>query len=613
MKKKTAQLFLMATLLLITYTTIAQQDTETSEYQIGMQYYRNGQYNEATLIFKKLYFSNHSNTFYKYYLNCLINTKDYSQAEAIAKEQIKFDKFELSYWVDLGGIYSFQGNDSKANSTYQGVIKKLKAEQRQILNLANAFMAKQLFNYAEETYLEGKKLLNSTYGFQMEMAQLYYYMRNYDKMIDSYLDLLRISDLYLANVQNQLQNAVYNDVDKSLKEKLKSNLLMRLNQYPDILVYNELLVRLYIQDKDFENAFIQAKALDLRLNENGQRIMALAKVAFENNHFDIAINAYQYVINKGKHLEFYFDARSELLEVMYQRIVLNIDNQKADQFKLEESLIGALQDMGSNAGTVNLIKNLAHLQAFYLGKTAEAQFLLEDAITIRGINYQQKGELELELADIYLIDGKVWDATLAYARVEDNNKNNPIGSEAKFRKARLAYFIGDFVWAAAQLDVLKASTSKLIANDAANLSFFIFENSGWDTVETALATYAKADFLFYQSNDSLALLTLDTVITNFSSHELVDEAWLLKGKILQKKYQYSQSIEAYQVIVDKYYFDVLADNALFAIADLYENQLQNKEQAMELYKKIMTDFPDSIYKMESRTRFRKLRGDAVVN
>lgn len=589
-----------------------KQESST-EQQIAMQFYRNKEYDKAAEVFEKLYRINPSNAYYRYYLNSLIQLEDFEKAEWLVKSQLKFDKYELSYYVDLGYIYTLLDNESKAKSTYETAIKKLRTDQHQVIRLANAFMTRRLYDYAEQTYFEGKKLLKGAYGFQMDLGNLYYYMRDYDKMIEQYLDLLGISDMYLSSVQAHLQNAVYNDIDNSLKEKLKEALLVRVNKNPDVLVYSELLVWLYIQDKDFEMAFIQAKALDLRMDESGQRILSLARVAAENNDFDIAIKAYQYVIDKGKFLEYYFAARNELLEVMYKRISLGIDNQKADYIRMEEALITALDEMGQNPETIDLLKNLAHLQAFYLGKTAAARFLLEDAVSMRGINAMQKGQMELELADIYLLDGEVWDATLAYARVEDENKNNPVGFEAKFRKGRLAYFIGNFQWAQAQLDVLKASTSKLIANDAANLAFFIYENSGWDTVETALETYARADLLFYQSKDSLALLTIDTVTSQFKEDVLADEAWFLKGRIYQRDRKFDKALESYQFIVDNFYNDVLADNALFAMADIYENELQDKEKAMELYKKIMLDFADSIYKMESRTRFRKLRGDKVVN
>jgi tetratricopeptide (TPR) repeat protein len=591
---------------------ILAQDNLTNN-QIALQYYRNGEYNKAAEVFLKLYKANNSQTYYRYLTNCYINTKQYDKAKDVIKQRQKYAKNDLTLLVDLGYIYSLNNNISKANSIYNSAIKKLKPNHQQIINLANAFMAKHLYEYAEITYNKGKKILNSSYGFQMEKAMLYYYMRKYEDMISEYLDLLAVNRQYLQMVQNRLQNAIYNDIDNSLKTKLKNALIQRVNATPDIIVYNELLIWLYIQDEDFENAFIQARALDMRLSENGKRIIALARVSFKNNNFTTAIKAYNYIIAKGKNSEYYFTARSEMLNVMYKQIELGISNQKNDYINIEKAYIDALQEMGINPNTIDLVKDLCHIQAFYLSKTTEALFLLEDAIEMNGLSFSQKGKLELELADIYLVSGNVWEATLTYAKVEENNKNNPIGSEAKYRKARLAYFTGNFEWAQAQLDVLKSNTSKLTANDAAELAFFIYENTGWDTIETAMQIYSRADFLFYQSKDSIAILTIDSLINQFPNDEITDEAWFLKGNIYKHMQKYNKAIECYKYITEKYYDDVLADNSLFAMADIYENILHNKAQAMILYKQIMLDFPDSIYKMESRLRFRALRGDDEIN
>jgi len=612
LKQKTI-LVLLLLFMAISSNIWAQKSSVSNDNKIALQYYRNGEFEKAAEVYQKLYLANRSGSHYRFLLNCYVNLKQYRKAESLIKQHQKANKYELSIMVDLGYIYSLQDDGSKAKATYQNAIKKLKPDQHQVIRLANAFIAKQQYNFAEATYSEGEKLLQGAYGFFIEKGQLYYYIRDYDRMIDSYLDLLEVSEHYLQTVQNRLQHAVYNDIDESLKQKLKDALLARVNKNANLLVFNELLVWLYIQDKDFEMAFFQARALDMRLDENGKRIIALARVATNNNDFKVAVDAYEYVIGKGKHLEYYFAARNEMLEVMYKRIVLGIDNRRENYIQMEKAFINALHEMGTNPSTVDLLENLAHLQAFYLGKTTEALFLLEDAITLRGLNYMQKGQLELELADVYLIGGKVWDATLSYARVEENNKNNPIGSEAKFRKSRLAYFIGNFEWARAQLDVLKASTSKLIANDAAELALFIFENTGWDSVETAMEIYSRADFLFYQSKDSLAIQTLDTLIQKFPDHAITDEAWHLKGKIYKRIFNYTEALECYQFIVDNFYNDILADNALFAMADMYENELESIAQAMLLYKQIMVDFADSIYKMEARLRFRALRGDEVVN
>ena len=62
-------------------------------------------------------------------------------------------------------------------------------------------------------------------------------------------------------------------------------------------------------------------------------------------------------------------------------------------------------------------------------------------------------------------------------------------------------------------------------------------------------------------------------------------------------------------IIEDYSYDLLADNAIYQLALLKEERLDAKEEAMELYKKLMTDFPDSLFVVESRKRFRALRGD----
>ncbi len=593
---------------------VAQNYTKDSfsDYQLAMQYYRSGEFEKAKEIYKKLYKSNHSHNYYYYYFDCLVKLNDYQQAEEVAKEQIKFDKHNVSYRVDLGYLYERQNMLKKAESAYETAIKKLPANQHKIIQLAYSFISKRKFDYAEQTYNKGTKILKGSYLFETEKAQLYYYQHNYEKMIEQYLSLLKKSRQYLQMVQNYLQNAIYSDIDNSLTDILQKALLKAINENPDKVVFNELLIWLYIQDNDFESAFIQAKAIDLRLNENGKRIMVLAKMATNNANFDVAVKAYQYVISKGNMLEYFYVARKEMLNIMYKRIELGLDTKLSDIKLLEKSYTDALAEEGINAETVDMVKNLAHLKAFYLGKTTEAWFLVEDAVNMRGINRMTKGELELELADIYLASGKIWDATFAYARIEEYNKNNKIGAEAKYRKARLAYYTGNFEWARAQLNVLKASTSKLPANDAANLGLFIYDNTGWgDSTEQALKMYARADLHKFQSKDSVAILVLDSLIQLHPNDELIDDSWLLKASLLAKQNNYNEAIKCYTKIIDNHYEDIWADKALFSIANILENHTQQPDEAKKYYKKLLIDFKGSVYSVEARKRFRSLRGDDV--
>ena len=252
------------------------------------------------------------------------------------------------------------------------------------------------------------------------------------------------------------------------------------------------------------------------------------------------------------------------------------------------------------------MKKLANIQGMYLSKGDSAIIILENIDKFPRITPVFREECKIDIGDIYLCQGKIWDATLIYAGVENRNKNNPIGHTAKFKKSKLAYYAGNFKWAKAQLDALKASTSKLIANDAMSLSLLITDNTGFDSTESAMKMYSRADLLFFQKKDSLSLLTFDSLLTEFPDNSLSDEALFKKAEILEKMNDYQESAKIYYNIYNNYSNDILADNALFNHANILENKLNNKEEAMLLYKKLMTTFPGSIFVAEARKRYRFL-------
>jgi len=270
-----------------------------------------------------------------------------------------------------------------------------------------------------------------------------------------------------------------------------------------------------------------------------------------------------------------------------------------------------LTELGKTPFTIPLILNLAHLQAFYLGETNDAVELLLQAISIPKVTLAKQAECKLELADIYLFSDEQWEATLLYSQVEKTFKNEPLGHEAKFRNARLSFYIGEFGWALAQLDVLKAATSKLIANDALELSLLISDNIEEDSLTVPLSMYAKADLLEFRNRDQDALAVLDSISILYPMHSIADNVLFKKAEIFSKNGKFDMAATSYTEIIEKYPDDLLADDALYNLAGLYEYQLNNKGKAMEQYEKILTQYPGSLYVVDARKHFRALRNDPV--
>ena len=203
---------------------------------------------------------------------------------------------------------------------------------------------------------------------------------------------------------------------------------------------------------------------------------------------------------------------------------------------------------------------------------------------------------------------------------------------AKFKNAKLSFYIGEFEWAKSQLDILRAATSKLIANDAMQLFLLITDNEEDDDDEEedegergepehyglfgndfeknkGLLYYAKADFLLFQNNDELALKYLDSIALVAPGSKLGEVVLFTKAKIFTRQKKYLEAASLYKRIGELYPEGLLADDALYYLGELYEFYLKDISTAMSCYQKLMKDYPGSLFVVDARKRFRMLRGD----
>ena len=589
---------------------IVQQPQKDSDQQLAAQYFQNKEYDKAVVLYEKLYNEKKSSIFYTYYLFCLVELKDYKEAEKLVKKQIKEFPERPKYKVDLGYVYTEAGEINKAKKEFENALKNLTPKRQKVIELANSFLYRSQTDFAIATYHRGNQIMVD-YIFYLELGNLYKQINNYTMMVEEYLNYVDYNYLNREVVQHRLQGVISDDPDKVVSKLLRRSLLKRVQKEPDKYYFSEMLLWLSIQEKDFELALTQAKSIDRRMNEEGSRIYELAGLCVSNQQYDIAIEAYNYILKKGKINYLYIDAKIGLLNARYLKITESIDYSENDLIELENEYISTLEEYGENASTMRVMQYLGHLQAFYLDKTSEATDILYKAIEIPNAPPGLVAECKIELADILLFTGDVWEAKLLYAQVEKAFKNDPVGHYAKFKNAKLSFYIGEFDWAKAQLDVLKAATSKLIANDALRFSVLISDNIDMDSSTVALEIFARADLLLYRNQDELALETLDSIFDLATWHPIFDEVLLKKAEIKIKQREFEKAAEYLAMIVEDYSYDITADNALFILAKLNEKEFHDTEKAMQLYQKLMQDYPASLFTVEARKRYRSLRGDFV--
>lgn len=575
---------------------------------LAYQFFQNGQYEKAAALYEDLFSKDPGNRiYYENYITSLIQIKELDKAEKVIKKQSKRFPKNLSVKVDLGKIYLQKGDTEKASQIFQGAVNALSTDLYQITELAQAFMQINQTDLALETYLKGRKLMRDKTLFTLEISRIYHQKQDKMSLIEELLVSVEENETMMPQVQNSLQDYLTEPRDFEL---LKSTLLKRIQRAPDKTVFAELMIWQFIQQKQFELALIQTIALDKRLKEEGLRVIGFAKLAASNEAYDAAIKAYQHIIDKGPSSNFYLVARHDLLDVRQKKVV-HSNYSYSDLQSLENDYKFFMEEFGKTPNTAFAMQALANLQALYLNKTAEAIALLEEVIEMKGIGNAFLAQCKLDLGDIYVMTGETWEATLLFGQVDKAFKDEPLGQQAKFRNARLSYYNGDFEWAKAQLDVLKASTSQLIANDALNLSLLIADNTGLDTSTEALRLFARADLLVQQNRFEQAGLTLDSINLLFPGHSLADEILWVKSKMLIRKNDYAGALLPLQAIIEQFPADIWADDALFQSAEIHERRLNDIPKAMELYQQVLTKYPGSLYNVEARKRYRTLRGDAI--
>lgn len=576
---------------------------------LAQQYFQTGDYEKAAQLYEELFKTdNENNYYYSSLFNSYLKLNDFNEAEKLVKKQIKKNKTDLNYQIDLGFLYSQNNQAKEAEAVYKEVVNNLTANHTEIRNIANKFISLRQNDFAISTYLKGRELLKDKTLFSYELGNLYLRENKYAEAVATYLDLVNQNPQYKNSVQSVLASNINNE---GLQEELETQLYALIQKNPSKIEFPELLIWLYTHQDDYEQALIQAKAIDKRKQEDGSRILSLANNAMQQKQFDAAIDAYKYIQDKGVNNKYFQTAKSLQIKATNLKITTTSNYSTEDINLLVSNYNDYLNSYGKNIQNISSIRELANLEANYVHDINKAIALLEELIALPNLPKKAKNEVKLDLGDFYVLANDVWEATLLYAQVDKDEKDSPLGEDARFRNAKLSYYKGEFEWAQAQLGILKGATSELIANDALKLSIFIMDNLDLDTTTATMQMFADADLLHQQNKSAVAIEKLEELTAKFPGHALADDVLMMKAEIAIENRAYEKAVSYLNGILMNHGEDILADNAAFMLGDLYQNHLNNKEKAMEYYKKIITDYSSSVLLVEARKRFRYLRGDGV--
>jgi len=583
----------------------------SQDEKLADQYMQQGDFKQAAAIYEKVFVkSNYSEEVFRKLAEAYRNDANQNALEDLYLKQAKRFPTDVWYRIAYGELLERKGDKKGAKKSYEEALKNVSTIPDRLKRAASSFQMAGRHDYAMQVYEKGESF-SGKYFYALERAELYYSNKQYDLASRVMIDAVKSDLRFLPQVKSALSTYLEDEADGPFQNAWKTVLLKEAQANPSEYLFNELLYWQFLQQRNFNSAFTQAKAIHKRKKNAGQEVMELALVARDNGDYDMAIECLEYLLQQGNNTSMYFDAKNQLVITMRMKFDKGYAGSKEEIQKLAQLYKSTIDELGVTNSTAILVVDYADLLTFYLNEPELGLNWVDKVLENASITRSAKAEAKMKKADILIFMGDMWEPTLLYGQVEKEFKNDIQGQEAKFRAARLSYFREEFEFAHDQMKVLKASTTKLFSNDAMWLSHLITDNLGRDSIRAPLQFFSKADLAFYQNQNQKALEILDTLLYFYPQHNIGDEVLYRKAQILSKLGNYSQAVIELEKVWTQFPYEVLNDDALFMAADLYQYKLQNPNKAMELYEKIVLEHKDSLFVSEARKRYRFLRGDQL--
>ncbi|MEL4456156.1 tetratricopeptide repeat protein [Lutimonas vermicola] len=576
--------------------------------ELANAYFRKGEYEKAILLYQPLFESNPiRQDYFKSLLTCYQQVDSFTDAQTLIEGQIQRFPEQVYLFVELGYNYQLQGNLKLAEQYYEQSLNYVKQRPNYGFMIGRSFRQNHLLDQALQSYQIAKEL-NPKLNTEISEAQIYGEKGDLDKMFDLYLDLVDKNENYFSTVQRYVASFISGD-KYDPNNILFKKLLLKRAQTNQKDAWNILLSWLFMQQQEYKKALTQEKSLFNRKPGSLERIQEIGYISFENKDYETSANAFEFMLSKEE--EVIIDAQATLFAEIY---LLKIENNTLKKGENRERIDGKFEELiheyGYREETLELHLAYADFLTFDFNKPEKAIQHLEK-ISERAETPFQKGLIDMKTADILVFTNQFNQALIKYTKIQYDLKNSELAQEARFKVARTSYFKGDFQWAQNQLKVLKSSTSQLIANDALGLSLKIGNNIDKDSLNEGLQIYARAELLGFQQKYKQAIDTLSYVLTQFKGQQIEDDALFSQAVYYQNTGDYKAAELNLLSLLDFHPESLLIDDSIFTLGELYRDHLNEPEKAKSMFERIIFEFPSSIYLVDARASFRKLRGDEL--
>ncbi|HZJ19422.1 MAG TPA: hypothetical protein VFD35_03580, partial [Pricia sp.] len=434
---------------IVLFFLIAPIFATAQEDFLAQQYFNDGDYEKAVVFYEKLVEENPRRTDYAEDLIATYQQLErYADAEKFLLEKIDESNAYPTLLIELGNNYTLQKMPKKADVYYEQAIAKIDENPNFGYGVGFRFQKYVLLDWALKAYTKAMEI-NPQLDYNYQMARIYGEQGDIEKMYVSYLKLVSEGKTSRSNVLRQIDDFVTADPENENNVLFKQVVLKNAQKSPDLL-WNELLSWLFVQQKQYDSAFRQEKALYKRMDAPSmQRLEGLGDLALEDRETEIAKEIFEYIAdNTGDEIT-KLNAQLQLIDIQ----LLDADEKGLDAVQKQFDELIAIH--GYKNRTLQLQVAYANFLAFEKNTPEPAIDILKQSLDLP-LNDRADAFLTLALGDILVYDKKFNQALIYFSQIQKKLKNDILGQNARFKVAQTSFYKGDFDWALTQLKVLRS-------------------------------------------------------------------------------------------------------------------------------------------------------------
>ena len=613
--------FCLILMLLVPAGTRSQTPDLQAKFRLAQGLEQAGEHERAAEVYRDLFRRDPQNyAFFDGVHRTAMALKRYEEAVAVIKARLQFFPSDVALHAMLGTAYYRSGDEHLATAAWDQAISLAPAAQQTYRTLASTFVENRLLDRAAEAYRKGRIGCKDPGLFTLELAQLLSATMEYAGATREYLQWLSANPSQITFVQSRMGVYSWKEEGRSasiaaVREALRNGENLRLY---------ELLGWLYLEGKDFPQAFDVYRHIDELSSARGVAILDFAERVYREHAYDVASNAYREALDRDlpapRIPQARYGAACAAMELQIARDSLQVTG-TPDLRPASESRTRFAGALASFDAIVTEFPNTEFAaRALYQSGTIHLRqyFDLDQSLqTFQRIlaspaaSMMLRTDVQLRLGEIQLCRADTTAAATAFRGVAVVPGATPDQlDEARLRLAGIAFYNGRIPDAMALLDSISSNTEHDFANDALDLRALLEENA--QAAPAALTLFGKAEFLAHQRKNTEAIAVLAELVSRYPRTPIVDDAVLRSATLSLRAGMAREAVAACdRLLTDLREQCRVPDRALFLKATVQQFGLHAREDAIASYERLLVEFPTSVFAGEARKRIRQLRGDAL--